>query len=294
MNTNTADFLAQPLQFAEVGRARIAYRKFGGGPVLLLLHGFPFSSLTYRHLVPHLQRHFTCYALDTPGSGDTEWHRNYNFHFQAQAHTVRQFVDAIGVQSYTVVGHDSGATLARLLALIDPERVERLILLNTEIPGHRPPLIPQYSALARIPGSTELMRPVFRSRRALRSRAMFGQVFSDRDRLDDDFFRCVTDPILQHRTRREGFRRYLLGFDWRIVDDFQTTHARISAPVRLIWGADDPFFPVLLARDMTEQFGPTAQLSVIANAKLLVHEEHPDHVAAAVVDFMQSQQAAHP
>jgi haloalkane dehalogenase len=285
VDTDTTKFIAQPLRFAQIDHTRIAYRKFGKGPALILLHGFPFSSLTYRHLVPHLQRHFTCYALDTPGCGASEWHKNYNFHFQAQADTLRRFVDTVDAQSYTVVGHDSGATLARLLTLGDPGRVERLVLLNTEIPGHRPPWIPLYAALARIPGSTELLRPLFRWRRYLESCAAFGQVFSDRNRLDDDFFRCVVDPIVKDRTRWEGVRRYLLGFDWDIVDNLRAAHPRISAPVLMIWGADDPFFPLGLARDMAKQFSPAAQLSVIDSAKLLVHEERPDQVAAAIVDF---------
>lgn len=257
MNTTiTEQFLAQPLQFAQVDRAQIAYRKFGDGPALLLLHGFPLSSLSYRHLVPHLARHFTCYDPDTPGLGASEWHSNFDFHFPSQALTIRQFVDTLGVRSYTVLGQDSGGTLARLLCLSDPERVERLILLNTEMPGHRPQLIPLYTALARIPGSTELLRPLTRWRPFLVSRATFGDVFADRKLLDDDFFRCVVEPLVMNRRRREGVRRYLLGFDWNVVDNFRITHRELSAPVHMIWGADDPFFPVDLAREMAEQFSP--------------------------------------
>ncbi len=292
--TDTSSFLAQPLRFAQVDRARIAYRKFGEGPTLILLHGFPFSSLTYRHLVPLLQRQFTCYAIDTPGLGASEWDDDYDFHFQAQAHTLRRFVDTLDVGSYAVLGHDSGATLGRLLTLSDPDRVERLVLLNTEMPGHRPPWIPLYTALARIPASTEVLPALFRWRRYLQSRGAFGDVFSNRDRLDDDFFRCVVDPVVADRVRRRGVRRYLLGFDWTIVDDFRTTHAQISAPVLMIWGAHDPFFPLHLARQMTEQFTPTAQLTVINNAKLLVHEEHPDQVAAAIMHFFDARQNADP
>jgi haloalkane dehalogenase len=286
--TATAQFLAEPVQFAQVDRAQIAYRKFGEGPPLILLHGFPFSSLSYRHLVPYLARHFTCYALDTPGSGASEWHKTFDFHFPSQARTLRQFVDTLGVQSYSVLGHNSGATLARLLSLSDPERVERLILLNTEIPGHRPRLIPFYTALARIPGSTELLRALFRWQTFLTSGATFGDVFFDRERLNDDFFRCVVEPVIKNRRLRQGLRRYLLGFDWAVVDKFRKTHRQLSAPVLMIWGADDPFFPTHLARDMTDQFSPTADLAVIPDAKLLVHEEHPDRVAAAVMQFVRS------
>jgi haloalkane dehalogenase len=285
---NTTQFLAQPVQFVLTDDAKIAYRSFGTGPPLVLLHGFPFSSLTYRHLVRHLQHHFTCYAVDTPGAGVSEWSEKYDFHFRSQADTLRQFVDAIEGQSYSILGHDSGATLARLLALRDPGRVGRLILINTEIPGQRPPWIPLYTAIGRVGWSTELLRILFRSRRYLRSRAAFGPAFFDRRRLDGDFEACFVTPVLRNRGCREGLRRYLLGFDWTIVDDFQTSHADIAAPVLMIWGADDPTFPLPQAREMAGQFNPTARLVVIDDAKLLVHEEHPEPVAAAITQFIEA------
>jgi pimeloyl-ACP methyl ester carboxylesterase len=283
---NTTEFLAQPVQFVPLANARIAYRKFGSGPALILLHGFPFSSLTYRHLVPHLQQHFTCYAVDTPGAGVSAWSDHYDFDFRSQSQSLRRFVDAIAVTSYSILGHDSGATLGRLLTLSDPGRVERLILINTEIPGHRPPWIPLYTAVGRVVWSTEFLRVLFRSRRYLRSRAAFGPVFFDRRLLDGDFEDCFLTPVLRNRAYREGLRRYLRGFDWTIVDDFRYAHSAIDAPVLMIWGADDPTFPVERAREMAFQFNPTARLTVIDNAKLLVHEERPDQVAAAITQFL--------
>jgi pimeloyl-ACP methyl ester carboxylesterase len=56
-------------------------------------------------------------------------------------------------------------------------------------------------------------------------------------------------------------------------------------PVRLIWGADDPTFPVALAREMVKQL-PDARLVEVPGARLLVHEERPDDVAGAVIEFL--------
>jgi pimeloyl-ACP methyl ester carboxylesterase len=60
---------------------------------------------------------------------------------------------------------------------------------------------------------------------------------------------------------------------------------RLTMPVQLIWGADDPTFPVALARAMVGQF-PNARLAEIAGARLLVHEEKPDGVARLALDFL--------
>jgi haloalkane dehalogenase len=68
------------------------------------------------------------------------------------------------------------------------------------------------------------------------------------------------------------------------VDALEHDHARITMPVQLIWGADDPTFPVELARKMVPQL-PDARLVEISGARLLVHEEKPAEVARAALDF---------
>ena len=284
--SNTERFLAQPLRFVELDDARIAYREFGSGPPLVLLHGFPLSGLTYRHLVPHLESRFTCYVIDTPGLGESKWRPGMDFHFTAQALRMKACIDAIGLQTYPLLAHDTGATLARLLALADAGRVQRIVLVNTEMPGHRTPWILFYTALFRIPGVTTTLGWILRSRRYLRSRIAFGNLYSDPALLNDDFVRCFISPLVASKPRREGVRRYLLGFDWALLDGLRDRHAEIAVPVLLIWGEDDPTFPIELARAMALQFNPTAPLVRIPAAKLLVHEEKPELVAREVVKFL--------
>jgi pimeloyl-ACP methyl ester carboxylesterase len=80
-------------------------------------------------------------------------------------------------------------------------------------------------------------------------------------------------------------RRYLLGAKWGPVDALAHDHARITLPVRLIWGADDPTFPVEHARTMVKQL-PDAHLVEIPGGRLLVHEEKPAEVARSVLEFL--------
>jgi pimeloyl-ACP methyl ester carboxylesterase len=58
-------------------------------------------------------------------------------------------------------------------------------------------------------------------------------------------------------------------------------HAQITASVLLIWGAADPTFPVVGARQMVTEFPNSAGLIEIRKGKLLVHEEFPEEVARA-------------
>jgi haloalkane dehalogenase len=70
------------------------------------------------------------------------------------------------------------------------------------------------------------------------------------------------------------------------VDALEQAHSRITMPVQLIWGADDPTFPVEYARRMVKQL-PDARLVEIPGARLLVHEEKPADVARAALDFLR-------
>jgi pimeloyl-ACP methyl ester carboxylesterase len=281
----TRAFVETEAHDVDTGAARLPCRVFGSGPPLLLVHGFPLSGFTWRKVLPELSRRYTCYVPDLPGMGDSRWTEATDFSFPGQGRTLKALVDRLGLERYAVLAQDTGGTFARYLALADPARVEKLALVNTEMPRHRPPWIPLYQLLMRAPGTPALFGLLARSRRFLRSPLGFGGCFVDLDLIDGDFREHVVEPLVRSPRRRDGMRRYLIGAKWEAVDALEREHARLAMPVRLIWGADDPTFPVGLARGMREQF-PDAGLVEIPGARLLVHEERPAEVARAVVDFL--------
>ncbi len=296
----------KPPLFADVGSARIAWRSVGHGEPLLLIHGWPFSSWSFRRVLPRLAERFTCFLPDTPGLGETEWfdtppasgdglsggrsrRPGTDFRFAAQAESLRRFADTIDLSAYSVLAFDTGATIARQLALIDPARVRRLVLLNTEIPGHRPPWIPLFQRSVGLPGSGASMRLLLRSRRLRRSGLGFGGCFRDLGRIDDpDFLAGTVAPLLSSKQRLAGAQRYLAGIDWALVDGLARRHAEIAAPVLFVWGEDDPTFPIERARAMVSQLHDCRGLVAVPGARLLVHEEKPDAVADAALPFLSA------
>jgi pimeloyl-ACP methyl ester carboxylesterase len=300
----------KPPAFADVGSAQIAWRSVGRGEPLLLVHGWPFSSWSFRRVLPRLAEHFTCFLPDTPGLGESVWYGitgstlpasgdalpggpsrrpETDFRFAAQAERLRAFADASGLARYSLLAFDTGATIARQLALIDAARVSRLVLLNTEIPGHRPPWIPLFQRSVGLPGSRASMRLLLRSRRLRRSGLGFGGCFFDRSRIDDaDFLAGTVAPLLASERRLEGAQRYLAGIDWGLVDGLARRHAEIAAPVLFVWGEDDPTFPIERARAMTGQLRDCRGLVPIPRARLLVHEERPDEVANVALPFLSA------
>ena len=94
-------------------------------------------------------------------------------------------------------------------------------------------------------------------------------------------------PLVEVPARRDACVRLLRSFETSYVDDLPQVHQRIGVPVQLVWGEDDPFFPVDWAREMVDTFAD-ARLHAVAGAKLFAHEEHPAEVAAALLEVLSA------
>lgn len=279
--------MAAPLsaaRFVDVGSDRIAYREAGRGDPLLLLHGYPLSGLTFRHVVPTLADGFRCIVPDLLGAGDTQWTDHTDFSFAGQAVMLKRFADELGLTSYRVLAHDTGGTIARQLALIDRDRVTSMMLIGTEIPGHRPPFIPLLQKVSdpRVTGPFKL---AMRSKRFLASKAAFGGCFYDSTLIHGEFYATHITPVLADDHRIQGLLHYLRGIDFRLLDTFAVRHREITAPVLLVWGEQDTVFPVAAARPMVGQLGDGRGLVTVPRTRLFVQEERPDEVARIAREF---------
>lgn len=283
---DTQWFRSHPIHYADVRTAEIAYRTIGSGPPVLMVHGWPFSSLSFRALARRLSSRFTCILPDTPGLGETRWRDDTPFAFARQVATLRSFVDHLRLERYALIGHDTGGTLARLLALSDRDRAGRLVIMNTEMPGHRPPWIQLYQRLAALPMTATSFGWLLRLSAFRRSSLAYGPCFDDPHLLDDDFHDCFVAPLVASTRRLAGVMRYLRGIDWTLVDELAERHRNLSQGVLLVWGARDTVFPVTHARAMVPQFAGAAKLVEVTDARFLVHEERPEVVAEAVSAFL--------
>jgi haloalkane dehalogenase len=267
----------------DVGTAAIAYTETGSGPPVLLIHGWPLDGRTWRKLTLPGRR---LIMADSPGAGATTYTDAHEFRFRGQAEAYARFVDGLGLDRFDIVAHDTGATIARELALIVGARVKRLAMINTEIPGHRPPWIQTYQKITALPGAAASMQLLLRSRTYLRSSAGFGGAFCDLSLLDNEFHDFFIAPLVRDRARLAGQIRYLRGIDWEVVDSLATRHKDIAAETLFVWGEDDPTFPLSLAKAMVGQLAHCRGIEVIPRAKLLVHEERPDEVSAKLRSFL--------
>ena len=276
----------RPHRILELGDDRVAYWRFGQGPDLVFVHGWPVTAATFRHLVPELARHFTCHLFDLPGAGHTRSSSDHPLTLRAHTRTVAEVVDALALDAYALLAHDSGAVMARIVAAAHGSRVRALVIAGTEIPGHRPWFVQALVLLSKIPGGLGLLRFALRSGVLRRSRLGFGGCFTDPATVDGEFHELFVVPLLASEQAYAGQMRLVRGLDFAEVDTLRELHARIEAPVLMVWGTRDPFFPLERAKTMLDQFSTPAVLHEIPGGKLFTHEDHPDAFLEAALPFL--------
>ncbi len=291
MKSNDADKAAEfyhriePRQHV-VEDATITVRQCGQGPNLVFIHGFPTFGFTWRKVLPDLARHFSCTIVDLPGLGDSDWHPHTDFSMTAQSARLNILFGRLELENFALMAHDTGATLARLVALADTSKVSHLIMINTEIPGKRPPWIRTYQFLAGLPGANAIFRQTMKLGIWQRSGMGFGAFYYDRSLFDDKLnLDAYLDPVTSSARNMQGMLQYLKGIEWSVVDQMEQQHAAIKAPTLLLWGEHDRTFPIQFARQMCDQFQPPATLIALP-ASLMPHEETPEQVVEHVVEFM--------
>lgn len=279
-------FRRAEVRWHDTPTARIAYRTIGTGPPLVFLHGWPLWGFTFRKLLPYLTGHFTCVLIDLPGGGDTVWTRDTDFTWPGQAASVKSLLEEQKFDWYFLYGQDSGAMIARHLCLLDRRRVRRLVMTNTEVPGHRPPYLPTYRLMTYLPGAGPFTRLVLSMRWFLHSAPGFGGSLAP-EFIDGEFRDNIIRPLVRSARRTAGHLRFLRGWSWAVLDRWREFHRRLDMPVLLVWGAADQTFPLALARELAEQFPlPRPDVRPIEGGHLFVQEERPEQVAAEVLRFL--------
>lgn len=273
----TAAIRKGPHARIDVGHSRVATWRFGKGPDVVCIHGWPLHAATFRRIVVPLARDFTVHLLDLPGTGQSECDDLAKIGVAPHIETVRQVVGALGLERYALLAHDSGGAIARLVAEGDP-RVSSLVLGNTEIPGHHPWMVTAFVAIARSPGLRRAFLASLGSRRVRQSFMGFGGCFADPSYVEGEFGDLFVRPLATPRTS-EGQFAFARALNMSQFDRLRDVHGRIAAPVRLIWGPGDPFFPIAKARAMVPQFRD-AHLVEIPGAKLFAHEDFSEDFAA--------------
>ena len=120
--------------FLDLDGLRYHYLDEGSGPPVLMVHGNPSWSFYYRNLVRELRSSHRCIVPDHIGCGlsDKPGDDRYEYTLSRRISDLERLIDSLGItEKITLVVHDWGGMIGMGWAARNPERVERLVILNT-------------------------------------------------------------------------------------------------------------------------------------------------------------------
>ena len=268
-------------------------------PLVLLLHGFPELSRSWRHQLPVLaEAGFRAVAPDLRGYGGTDARGPYDL--RTLAADVDALIAALGRERAAVIGHDWGGVIAWAAAHRHRDRVERLVIMNAPHPRlMRDELFAsgeqrnrsRYVFQFQVPFIPE--RRLSRDRGAAIARALRGGSYV-RDAWPDDELEHYRNafsspdrlrgPLAYYRT---SFRRALLGRGAGLGGP-------IEAPTLVIWGMRDRFLgPALADEKRLRTQARNVTVVPIGEAGHFVQNEAPERVNAEVLAWLQATGAEH-
>lgn len=121
-------------RFAKLSQIKMHYLEEGDGDIVVLLHGWPQTSHSWRHVLPRLSSSYRVIAPDMRGMGDSS-RRLLGYDNATAAGDVFELLDALGVANFSLVGHDWGGPVAFAATLIARNRVKKLVLVDTVLVG---------------------------------------------------------------------------------------------------------------------------------------------------------------
>lgn len=263
---------------------RMHYVDEGTGEPLLFVHGTPTWSFEWRYLIQAFALTHRCIAPDHMGFGLSDRPRDFSYTPEAHAENLAKFVGQINPAPFTLLVHDFGGPIGLPLCLQHPERVKRLVLLNTWMWSFRGDR--DMERKARIAGSG-LGRWLYRWLN-FSLRVITPSAYGDRSKLTPQVHRQYLDRFPDHWSREAvlwKLAQSLLGSS-NFYDSLWQEREKLSGrPALIIWGMKDSAFqPNQLAR--WREVLPSARVVELNQAGHWPHEEEPERVIDEIRDFL--------
>jgi pimeloyl-ACP methyl ester carboxylesterase len=277
----------------EADGVEVFYRAAGdpNTPVVLLLHGFPTSSFMFRELIPRLADQFRVIAPDLPGFGFTEVpkERKYTYSFDALAHTLEAFTDALGLKRYAIYVFDYGAPTGFRLAISHPERIMAIVSQNGN---------------AYEEGLGDAWGPIrkYWSEPSEENRDVIRQNILNFEGTRWQYTHGVANPksvapesytldaaLLERPGNKEIQLDLFLDYasNVKLYPKFQDYLRGSKPPLLAIWGKNDPFFIPAGAEAFRKDL-PNAQVRFLDTGHFAI-ETHVVEIAAAMKEFLEKE-----
>jgi len=271
------------LRYFKVNGHRLHYIDEGQGESILFVHGTPSWSFDFRNVVKKLRGNYRCIAIDHIGFGLSDKPEHYDYSTRNHSKTLESLVLREDLRDLTLVVHDFGGPIGLDFAIRNPERIKRLIILNSWLWSSRNDAdFIRLSRVLKSPLLPFLYRYFNFSPRFILPRSFGGRPLSKH--LLSKYTRPFAD-----KTQRNGaltFARSLLhDQDW-----FESLWHRRSViagkPALFIWGMKDRMItPAYLSR--FQSGFPNSRAILLETCGHFPQEEEAESVTESIREFLR-------
>lgn len=276
-------------RYAKVNGIRLHFVDEGQGEPVVLLHGDPTWGYLYRRFIPPLSQRYRCVVPDHMGMGKSEVPAEPDpYRLRHHIANCEALLLSLDLHAITLVLHDWGGPVGLGFATRHPERVKRLVLMNTWAfaPWPGGPL-PRLLELIRSPRGERFVL----ERNGYVEPALKGTTHRP-ERLGESVMAAYLAPF-----PRPDSRRALLCWSRDIpVDETDPSYPDMkrveqalpiftSIPVLLVWGMHDPVLPEPVLRRWQRLY-PHAVTREIGDASHFLQEDAPEVSLEAIQEFL--------
>ncbi|HVF40011.1 MAG TPA: alpha/beta hydrolase [Gemmatimonadaceae bacterium] len=279
-----ADVLRVP-----VGPGAMHVERFGhGGTAVIMIHGFATSSFLWRNVAPAVtEAGHTAYAVDLLGHGESDRPSDADFGIAAQAEYLDAAMTALRVARGIIVGVDIGGDVALRLAAKRPERVEKLVLINTPVFDDLPA-----KDITQMQRSTAKF--AFRTTRGILGAAPLIEQVLKGSVGDPDTHMPVKliARYLAPFVGKDGVSHLLTLASSIHADDMEDVDlTSIHVPTLVLWGEKDDWVDHRAA-DKLVNILPDGRLVKMPGVGRLLPEENPEQLNHLLLEFMRRRAVA--
>lgn len=267
-------------KFVEIDGMQVHYRVEGKGMPIVLIHGTGASLHTWDDWTLKLKENYQVIRMDLPAFGLTGPNKSGDYSIKQYTQFLEEFVVKMKLDSMFLAGNSLGGNIAWNYASKNPEKVQKLILVDASgLPTNKPQ--PWIFKMAKTPVLSKLF--LYITPRSIIEDNL-KQVYEDDTKISDAQITRFHDMAL-----REGNRK---AFVDRAKIDFTTSEAskkeqlqNIQTPTLLIWGAKDTWIPLDNGKRM-DALLPNSKLVVLQNSGHVPMEENPKESFMVLNDFL--------
>ncbi|HEV8457309.1 MAG TPA: haloalkane dehalogenase [Methylomirabilota bacterium] len=279
---NLPDFPFAP-HYLELDGLRMHYLDEGQGEPILLLHGEPTWGFLYRRMIPRLRTRFRCIAPDYIGFGRSDkWTDVGAYSIARHFAFLERFVAALDLRRITVIVQDWGGPLGLHYAIRQPERMARLVILNTGL----------------LSGNAETLTPGLWSWREYVSRTpdlpiglILKRSIGTRYELTPEIVAAYDAPFptLESKAGARAFPALIPTTpDAPGASEMRETAAALAKwdkPVLVCFSDSDPVFPPQVGEAFARLI-PGARFTLIPDAGHFLQEEKGPEIAEEILRFV--------